>query len=115
MNHNDINRQCAEAMGWKSQEETNDTCPMFWMNKDVVLFLLHDGAAIKCYDFCTDWNAMRILVEYAESRNCPLELCIEHGAAVANFDYTAFIKADTAPLATALAFRKCFGEKKADN
>jgi hypothetical protein len=105
MNYNDINHQCAEAMGWKEGATIAEVT--YW-------FPTTSSRGIQLPAFCTDWNAMRTLVEYAENKICPFELCVEHGESVANFGYTAFIQANTVPLATALAFLKCFGKEEND-
>ncbi len=107
MNHNDINRQCAEAMGWEVYEIDGE----FWQENAEEKHLLED--------FCTDWNAMKLLKEYANERDFALclseedkDVCVaEFISRKVNGGYFCD-DADTFTEAVALAFLKCFGEEK---
>ena len=108
MNHNDINRQCAEAMGWK--EGATITEVTYW-------FPTASSRGICLPDFLTDWNAMKLLVEYAEEEGftwiiegnkvCEYTVMIMLGEEVYSNEADS-----TTPLTAAKAFLKCFRKEK---
>jgi hypothetical protein len=111
MNHNDINRQCAEVMGICFHEMYIGTggYPTAICRKC--------GENITPQDFRNDWNAMKLLVEYANERDFALCLSEEgKGICVAEFISRKVNggyfcdDADTFAEAVALAFLKCFVE-----
>jgi hypothetical protein len=118
MNHNDINRQCAEAMGWAYTSSIDD------YSKHPLEEFVQTSEGVDWRplpDFCNDWNAMRILREYAKDHDFILNLTEEtKGTCYAEFISRKIAggyfceDADTFTEAAALAFRKCFGKEKED-
>ena len=116
INHNNINRQCAKAMGlcWHEYPIEHPITLRVYCEKCNMLLISGDsGVMVEVNtnpDFCNDWNAMRLLVDYAIVEKVDFSLSMDAGKkSIASFDW-ASSSAGTAPLAVALAFRKCFGE-----
>ena len=115
MNHNDINRQCAEAMGWKDRTDEGMKFVLWEIGKYENDDPIYQVGTPK---FTSDWTAMKLLMEYANDHDFALGLSEEtKGACCAElisrkrnggyfYDY-----ADTFTEAAALAFLKCFGKE----
>jgi hypothetical protein len=114
----DINRQCAEAMGWKLKECFPRNHCEHCSEPINVWFDANDNMA-QLPDFRNDWNAMRILREYAKKHNFILNLtedtkgncCAEFVSREMGGGYF-YDYASTFTEAATLAFRKCFGKGK---
>jgi hypothetical protein len=118
MNHNDINRQCAEILGWRVYNRKDAPEYYFHTPPGEIQVRINDFVH-PCPDFRNGWNAMKLLKEYANERDFALCLsegtkgscCAEFASRKVNGGYFCDY-ADTFTEAVALAFLKCFGKDK---
>jgi hypothetical protein len=88
-------------MGWKEGATIGENT--YWLPNAT-------SRGILLPNFCNDWNAMKMLVEYARGRMPYVDILMSVHQVACSMGPTTGV-AETAPLAVALAFLKCFGKE----